>query len=239
MQNHTVVSRGEWIAARKALLAKEKEFTRRRDELSKARRELPWERVENEYLFDGPDGKETLAQLFDNRHQLIVYHFMFDPAWETGCKSCSFWADNIDPNVVHLKHRDITPVAVSRAPYPKLAAFRARMGWRFKWVSSFGCDFNYDYYVSFTPEAIASGNSSYNYRPRPQTDKVLELPGISVFFKDDSGEVFHTYSCYARGLDMMNAAYHYLDLVPKGRDEVDAHRQAWVRYRDSYEDGVR
>jgi predicted dithiol-disulfide oxidoreductase (DUF899 family) len=239
MQNHTVVSRGEWIAARKTLLAKEKEFTRSRDELSKARRELPWERVEKEYLFDGPDGKETLAQLFDNRRQLIVYHFMFDPAWETGCKSCSFWADNIDPNVVHLKHRDITPVVVSRAPYPKLAAFRARMGWRSKWMSSFGSDFNYDYYVSFTPEAIASGNASYNYRPRPQTDKLLELPGISVFFKDDSGQVFHTYSCYARGLDMMNAAYHYLDLVPKGRDEVDAHPQAWVRYRDSYEDNVR
>jgi predicted dithiol-disulfide oxidoreductase (DUF899 family) len=239
MQNHTVVSRGEWIAARKALLAKEKEFTRQRDELSRARRELPWERVEKEYLFDGPDGKETLAQLFDNRHQLIVYHFMFDPAWETGCKSCSFWADNIDPNVVHLKHRDITPVVVSRAPYPKLAAFRARMGWRFKWVSSFGSDFNYDYNVSFTPEAIASGDASYNYRQRPQTDKLFELPGISVFFKDDSGQVFHTYSCYARGLDMMNAAYHYLDLAPKGRDEVDARPQAWVRYRDSYEDGVR
>jgi predicted dithiol-disulfide oxidoreductase (DUF899 family) len=239
MQNHTVVSRREWIAARKALLAKEKEFTRWRDELSKARRELPWVRVEKEYLFDGPDGNETLAQLFDNRHQLIVYHFMFDPTWETGCKSCSFWADNIDPNVVHLKHRDITPVVVSRAPYPKLAAFRARMGWRFKWVSSFGNDFNYDYHVSFAPEAIASGNASYNYRPRPLTDKLLELPGISVFFKVDSGQMFHTYSCYARGLDMMNAAYHYLDLVPKGRDEVDAHPQAWVRYRDSYEDSAR
>jgi predicted dithiol-disulfide oxidoreductase (DUF899 family) len=238
MQSHTVVSPREWIAARKALLAKEKAFTRQRDELSKARRELPWEQVEKEYLFDGPDGKETLAQLFENRHQLIVYHFMFDPAWENGCKSCSFWVDNIDPNVVHLKHRDITPVVVSRAPPAKLAAFRERMGWHFKWVSSFGSDFNYDYHVSFTPESIANGNVTYNYCPCPQTGTMLERPGISVFFKDDSGLVFHTYSCYARGLDMMNVAYHYLDLVPKGRDEACS-PQAWVRYHDSYEDGVR
>lgn len=238
MQSHTVVSRREWIAARKVLLAKEKEFTRQRDELSRARRELPWEQVEKEYLFDGPDGKETLAQLFENRHQLIVFHFMFDPASEAGCKHCSFWADNLDPNVVHLKHRDITPVVVSRAPLAKLATFRERMGWRFKWVSSFGSDFNYDYHVSFTLESIANGNASYNYSPPPQIDTGLERTGISVFFKDDSGHVFHTYSCYARGLDMMNVAYHYLDLVPKGRDEADS-PQAWVRYHDSYEDGVR
>jgi predicted dithiol-disulfide oxidoreductase (DUF899 family) len=240
MRDHRVVSHKEWIEARKALLAKEKEFTRQREQLSQARRGLPWERVEKNYAFDGPTGKETLAQLFENRTQLIVFHFMFDPDWETGCKHCSFWADSLDPNVVHLKHRDVTPVVISRALLAKLETFRKRMGWRFKWLSSFGSDFNYDYQVSFTPEAIASGNASYNYRNRPQSDKMLDLTGISVFYKDDSGDLFHTYSCFARGVDMMNSAYHYLDLVPKGRDEANLQfNQAWVRLHDSYEDGVR
>jgi predicted dithiol-disulfide oxidoreductase (DUF899 family) len=240
MRDHRVVSHKEWIEARKALLAKEKELTQQREQLSQARRDLPWERIEKNYVFDGPNGKETLAQLFEDRRQLIVFHFMFDPDWEAGCKHCSFWADSLDPNVVHLKHRDVTPVVISRAPLAKLEGFRRRMGWRFKWLSSFGNDFNYDYQVSFTPEAIASGNASYNYRNRPQSDRMLDLTGISVFYKDDSGDLFHTYSCFARGVDMMNSAYHYLDLVPKGRDEANLQfNQAWVRLHDSYEDGVR
>jgi len=239
MQNNPVVSHAEWIEARKALLAKEKQLTQAREELSRARRDLPWERVEKSYEFDGPQGRETLAQLFDSRSQLLVYHFMFDPDWQAGCKSCSFWADSLDRNVVHLKHRDVTPVVISRAPFAKLDAFRNRMGWSFKWVSTGGNDFNYDFNVSFTSEDIANGAASYNYVKRPATDKLLDLPGISVFYKDGGGDIFHTYSCYARGIDMMNVAYQYLDLVPKGRDESGPHAQAWVRYRDSYDDGVR
>ena len=234
MESHKVVSREEWTAARQELLAKEKEFTRRRDELSRARRALPWERVEKPYLFDGPDGKESLAQLFGGKSQLVVYHLMFDPSWEEACKSCSFWADNFERNVVHLAARDVALIAVSRAPLAKLEAFKRRMGWSFKWVSSGGNDFNQDYQVSATPEEAARGEYYYNYTR--QKGEFGERPGISVFFKDPGGAVFHTYSCYARGLDMMNAAYHYLDLVPKGRDEADQkpHPMAWVRYRDRY-----
>jgi predicted dithiol-disulfide oxidoreductase (DUF899 family) len=229
---HKVVSREEWTAARKELLHEEKEFTRLRDELSQRRRDLPWVRVDKQYTFEGPNGRETLPQLFDGRSQLVVYHFMFGPDWEAPCKSCSFWADNFERNVVHLQNRDVTMIAVSRAPFDRLEAFKRRLGWTFRWVSSAGSDFNYDYQVSFTPDEIAKGEAYYNYAK--QKDSLSDHPGISVFCKDSSATVFHTYSCYARGLDMMNAAYHYLDLVPKGRDEAD-HPMAWLRYRDSYE----
>jgi predicted dithiol-disulfide oxidoreductase (DUF899 family) len=227
--NHHVVGHEAWIAARQKLLVQEKEFTRARDTLSQARRDLPWEQVTKDYSFDGPAGRETLAQLFAGRSQLVVYHFMFAPEQETPCKSCSFWADNLDGIVVHLAQRDVTLIAISRAPLAKLEGFKRRMGWRFKWVSSGGNDFNYDLGVSFAPDAK---DAVYNYRPK--TNGMADLPGISVFHKDAAGAVFHTYSCYSRGLDMMNVAYHYLDLVPKGRDEHGPHAMAWVRYHDSY-----
>jgi predicted dithiol-disulfide oxidoreductase (DUF899 family) len=232
MEAHKVVSRDEWLDARKHLLADEKEFTKARDRLSRARRELPWVRVDKTYTFDGPNGKETLADLFEGRSQLVIYHFMYGPEMEAACKSCSFWADNFERTVVHLNARDVTMIAVSRSPFARLDAFRQRMGWTFKWVSSAETDFNFDYHVSFTREQIAKGETYYNFAP--SSTKMTELPGISVFHKDPAGAVFHTYSCYARGLDMMNAAYHYLDLVPKGRDEEGPHAMAWVRYRDSY-----
>jgi predicted dithiol-disulfide oxidoreductase (DUF899 family) len=235
MERHKVVSPEQWTEARKALLVREKEFTRLRDELSRARRELPWEPVDKQYVFEGPDGRETLAALFRDRSQLVVYHFMFDPGWDAGCKSCSFWADNFNGIVVHLDHRDVTMVAVARAPYDKLAAYKKRMGWDFKWVSSFGNDFNRDYHVAHTPEELAQKDAYYNYaRQRPYAS---EAPGISVFYKDADGTVFHTYSCYARGLDMLNGAYHYLDLVPKGRDEDSLpHHTDWLRRHDEYRD---
>lgn len=237
MESHTVVSKEEWIEARKQLLTKEKEFTRQRDELSRRRRDLPWERGDKQYVFEGPAGKETLSQLFAGKSQLLVYHFMFDPAWEAGCKSCSFWADNFNGIDVHLKHRDVSFLAISRAPFAKLKEYKRRMGWSFKWVSSFGTDFNYDYYVSFTPEEIATGTSFWNYAKQKAAGSEEQV-GISVFYTNQSGAVFHTYSCYARGVDMMNGAYHYLDLTPKGRDEADQKRysQAWVRRHDEYED---
>jgi predicted dithiol-disulfide oxidoreductase (DUF899 family) len=235
MQNHRVATRAEWIDARKELLAEEKAFTRLRDELSRRRRDLPWVLVDKQYLFEGADSKETLPQLFDGRSQLIVYHFMFDPSWEAGCKSCSFWADNYNGIIVHLNHRDVSLVAVSKAPLDKLAAYKKRMGWGFKWVSSTGTDFNRDYHVSHTPEELAQGEAYYNYtRQKPYAS---EAPGISVFFKDPSGAVFHVYSCYARGLDMLNGAYHLLDLVPKGRDEDSLpFHSAWLRRHDEYPD---
>jgi predicted dithiol-disulfide oxidoreductase (DUF899 family) len=232
IENHAVVSRDEWLRARKQLLLKEKEFTRLRDQLSQQRRDLPWVKVQQKYVFDGPDGKETLAELFEGNSQLIVYHFMFDPAWEAGCKSCSFWADNFNGIDIHLKHRDTSFLAISRAPYEKLAAYKQRLGWSFKWVSSFGNSFNYDFYASFTPEEVASGGW-YNYEKiKPWGTDVV---GISVFCKDEKGEVFHTYSCYSRGVDMLNGAYHYLDLTPKGRDEDGLpYTQSWVRIHDLY-----
>ena len=232
--NHEVVSSEEWGAARRQLLAKEKQFTRLRDELSRERRDLPWERVDKSYVFEGPSGKETLSDLFAGRSQLIVYHFMFPTSWEEGCPSCSFWADNFDGIIVHLNQRDVSMVAISRAPFPKLAAFQRRMGWTFKWLSSFDSDFNRDYRVSFTEAERAGGTAEYNYAKH--SVPVTEMVGISVFAKDASGDVFHTYSCYSRGVDMLNGAYHYLDLVPKGRDEADQkpHAQAWVRHHDKY-----
>ena len=227
---HAIVNRNAWLEARKALLAKEKELTKARDALSKARRELPWERVEKRYVFDTPSGEKTLEQFFEGRSQLIVYHFMFGPDWKEGCKSCSFWADNFERNVVHLAHRDATLIAVSRAPIEKLSAYANRLGWSFKWVSSEKNDFNYDYNVSFDP---GRGEQTYNYAPK--TNDMTELPGISVFYRDEAGAIFHTYSAYARGLDMMNAAYHYMDLLPKGRDEEGTAPMAWLRRRDEYD----
>jgi len=230
---HRVVSPPDWLAARRELLAKEKEFNRLRDELSAARRSLPWERVEKDYVFDGPDGRERLAQVFAGRSQLVVYHFMFSPDWETPCKSCSWWADNFERNVVHLAHRDVTLVAISRAPLAKLEAFKGRMGWTFKWLSCAGNDFAYDYGASFRAEELAAGTVEYNYRPQKLSN--TDHTGISVFYRDEDA-IYHTYSCYSRGVDMMNAGYHYLDLVPKGRDEAGLpNRQAWVRYRDAYD----
>ena len=235
MEGHKVVSRDEWISARKQFLAKEKEFTRLRDQLSQQRRELPWERVDKQYVFEGPSGKETLADLFAGRSQLVIYHFMFGPDWEQGCPSCSFWADNFNGIITHLNHRDVTFAVISHAPLSRLEPFKKRMGWTFKWVSALATDFNQDFNVSFTPEQLAKGEASYNYATQKPPD--TESPGISVFYKDPSGNVFHTYSCYARGLDMLNGAYHYLDLVPKGRDESSLPRNmAWVRYHDKYQD---
>lgn len=231
---HSIVSREEWFAARKAVLLKEREFTRLRDQLSEERRALPWVKVEKSYTFDGPDGRENLKDLFGNRSQLIVYHFMFDPAWEQGCKSCSFWADNFNGIGVHLKHRDVTLIAVAKAPFAKLNAFHTRMGWSFKLVSSFENDFNRDYHVSFSEQERQSAQAFYNYRTG--ASPASEMPGLSVFHRDAGGAIFHTYSCYARGLDMVNGAYQFLDLVPKGRDEAGLPgTMAWVRHHDSYE----
>ena len=235
MQDHKVVPADEWLDARKELLAKEKEFTRLRDQLSQARRALPWEKVEKDYVFEGPNGKETLADLFDGRSQLIIYHFMYGPDWDEGCPSCSFWADNFNGIDVHLKHRDIAFLAVARAPLKVLDAYKKRMGWRFKWVSSLGTDFNFDFHVSFTPEEMEKGELNYNYETRGFPS--AEGPGISVFYKNEQGEVFHTYSCFSRGLDMLNGAYHYMDLAPKGRDEDDLpYSMAWLRRRDHHDD---
>lgn len=233
MTPNRIVSREEWQAARKQLLAKEKEFTRLRDQLSAARRTLPWVKVEKPYAFETPEGRNTLADLFAGRSQLIVYHFMLGPGWGEGCKSCSFVADHIDGAVPHLAQRDVTLLAASRAPLAEIAAFKRRMGWRFAWVSSFGSDFNYDYDVSSHPEDLARGTATYNYEPRDGT--MEELPGASVFSRDASGTIFHTYSCYARGLDILVGTYNWLDLAPKGRDE-DAlpWPMAWVNYHDRY-----
>jgi len=233
MDNHKIVSQEEWTAARVELLGREKELTRMRDELARQRRELPWVRVDKEYLFDAPDGKQTLADLFDGRTQLLVYHFMFDPTWTEGCKSCSFWADNYNDVIPHLAERDVTMVTVSRAPLPTLEAFKQRMEWRFKWVSSLGSDFNRDFQVSFTPEEL-QGDVWYNYAMGKFPER--EAPGASVFYRDGEGRIYHTYSCYARGLDAMNGAYQWLDLVPKGRDEAGLpYTMAWLRHHDRYE----
>jgi len=233
MESHRVVSRDQWIEERTALLVREKEFTRLRDRLSRERRELPSVHVDKEYVFEGGNGKQSLSKLFAGRQQLIVYHLMFDPSWEEACSRCSFWADNFNGILVHLKQRDVDLVAISRAPFAKLAAFQKRMGWSFNWVSSFGNDFNHDYGVSFEPEQLTQGEVIYNYAPVKTS--MTKRPGISVFYKDPAGTIFHTYSCYARGLDMLNVAYHYLDLTPKGRDEEGLpFPMAWVRFHDAY-----
>ena len=235
MTDHKVVSREQWLVARKEHLAKEKEFTRLRDQLSRERRELPWVKVETEYVFDGPGGKLSLADMFEGRSQLIIYHFMFGPEWQEGCPSCSFWADNFNGVGIHLNHRDINMVAVSRAPLEKLDAYKKRMGWIFPWYSSYGSDFNYDYQASYTPEEMSQDGIFYNYEVRKFPSE--ETPGISVFYKDEQGEIFHTYSCYSRGLDMLNGAYHHMDLVAKGRDEDELPQSmAWLSRHDQYSD---
>ncbi len=233
LDNHQIVSKNEWIEARKVLLQKEKEFTKLRDQLNQQRRDLPWVAVDKEYVFDGPNGKETLSDLFDGRSQLIVYHFMYDPNWDVGCPSCSFWADNFNNITVHLNQRDVTMIAVSRAPYNKIDAYKKRLGWDFEWVSSFDTNFNRDYYVSFTSEELEKKECFYNFTIQDPT--VSELPGVSVFYKDQAGKIFHTYSAYSRGIDILNNTYNYLDLVPKGRDE-DGYEfsMEWVRRHDEY-----
>jgi predicted dithiol-disulfide oxidoreductase (DUF899 family) len=234
IMQHKVVSRDEWIAARKAHLANEKAFTKARDRLSAERRALPWVKVEKNYLFDTPEGKKGLGDLFDGRSQLIVYHFMLGPEWGEGCPSCSYLADHFDGAALHLAHRDVSLLAVSRAPLPEIAAYKKRMGWRFPWVSSYGNDFNYDFHVSFRREH-KEGEVYYNYEMGDfESD---EMPGVSVFIKDASGAIFHTYSAYARGLDILVGTYNFLDLVPKGRDEAELPwSMAWVRRHDDYDD---
>jgi predicted dithiol-disulfide oxidoreductase (DUF899 family) len=233
LTEHEVVTHDEWSEARRALLIKEKELTRLRDELSRERRRLPWERVEKEYVFEGPHGKETLDGLFDGRSQLVVYHFMFDPGdeWNEACKHCSFWADNFNPVIVHLNSRDVTMVAVSRAQLDKISRYQRRMGWSFKWLSSYGSDFNYDFGVSFAADELDTPAYNFGTIVPGRADR----EGISVFVKDDAGQVFRAYSTYARGIDMLNTAYHYLDLVPKGRGEEGQSPQYWVRRHDEYE----
>jgi len=233
MNPSKIVSKAEWLVARKDLLTREKELTRLRDELSRHRRELPWVKIEKEYVFDGPGGKETLSDLFEGRSQLIVYHFMLGPGWEEGCKSCSYLADHFDGANWHLPHRDVTLVVVSRAPLSELMPYKKRMGWRFKWVSSHGSDFNFDYHVSFTKEEEKKNKVYYNYTEGEFLSD--ELPGLSVFYKDQDGDIFHTYSTYARGLDSLVGAYNFLDLVPKGRDEDPDSTMSWVRRHDQYD----
>lgn len=228
---HKVVSSEKWLAARKKLLVKEKAFTRLADKLARERRALPWEAVTKDYVFEGPNGRETLSRLFDGRSQLVVYHFMFVPDWDAGCPHCSRWADNFNGIIVHLNQRDVAMVAVSRAPYAKLAAYRQRMGWSFKWVSSSGTDFNFDYHVSFTPDELKKGKAFYNFKL--QNPGVADREGVSVFARDAKGGIFRTYSTFARGIEALNLDYKYLDVVPKGRDE-GGRGPFWVRRHDEY-----
>jgi predicted dithiol-disulfide oxidoreductase (DUF899 family) len=238
MEPHKVVSHDEWIAARKAYLAEEKAFSRARDALARKRRELPWEKVQKNYMFDTAHGKQSLGDLFGGKSQLIVYHFMLGPGWEAGCQSCSFLADHFDGSVVHLAQRDVAFVVVSRAPLSEIEAFQRRMGWRFKWVSAFGSEFNSDYQVSFTAEEKTGGKVFYNYEFIASFPSE-ERPGASVFCKNPAGEIFHTYSTYGRGLDILIGTYNFLDLAPKGRDEDGlAWSMAWVRHHDRYEGAV-
>jgi predicted dithiol-disulfide oxidoreductase (DUF899 family) len=234
---HKVVSREEWLAARTTLLAKEKEFTRLRDELTEHRRALPWVKLEKTYEFDGPDGKETLASLFDGRSQLVVKHFMLGPDWSEGCVGCSFEVDQTQGALLHIQHHDVSYAVVSRAPFPKIEAFRKRMGWPIKWVSSYGNNFNYDFHVSFTPEEIASGTAFYNYSPGAHV--IDEMSGRSVFYKNEAGEIFHTYSSFARGGEMFLNSYAFLDITPKGRNEtINGNLTDWVRHHDRYGDSA-
>ncbi|MFH0129444.1 DUF899 domain-containing protein [Variovorax sp. VaC1] len=236
LKNHPVVSKDRWLAQRKALLAREKELTHLRDQIARERRALPWTRVEKNYVFDAPEGRRALADLFDGRRQLLVQHFMLGPDWEQGCPSCSFMADHIEGMRLHLAHRDTALLVVSRAPLAEIERFRQRMGWQFKWVSAHDSDFNYDYAVSFKPQEWAEGKGEvfYNYSVRPFPAQ--EAPGISVFYKDDAGEIFHTYSTYERGVEVMMGTYNLVDLTPKGRDEHNPlYPMDWVRHHDRYE----
>jgi predicted dithiol-disulfide oxidoreductase (DUF899 family) len=231
-KHHPVVPRSKWIAARKRLLANEKAFSRQRERLAEARRALPWVEVAKEYVFETPDGKETLSDLFAGRSQLVIYHFMYDPREKDPCAHCSFWADHFDPVVAHLNHRDVTILAVSRAQVKKLEKRKRRMGWKFKWVSSGKSGFNYDFHVSFTDAQLRQGYVDYNYQITEARSR--DYPGISIFYKDERGSIYHTYSCFARGIDMVNTTYQFLDLVPKGRDEDPDRPQSWVRLHDEY-----
>ena len=234
MPDNKIVLRDNWLEARKALLASEKEFTRLRDELTKKRQQLPWVKIDKEYVFEGVDGKESLADLFAGRKQLLIYHFMFGPDWEEGCPSCSFWADNYNGIDLHLAQRDTTLLAISNTSFEKIDAYRKRMGWTFKWVSSLGSEFNRDFNVTFTQDEMDSGKMYYNYHMTQFPSS--EGPGISVLYRGESSDIFHTYSCYARGLDMLNGAYHMLDLTPIGRNETGKGNMYWLRRRDQYED---
>ncbi len=226
--NHPVVSREEWLLARTQLLQKEKEFTQAREAMAEARRSLPWVKIEKDYIFQSSQGPVNLNSLFGGCSQLLIYHFMFGPDWEVGCKSCSFWADNFDNAVVHLQQRDVQLVAVSRAPLEKLHQFRSRMNWSFPWYSSLENDFNFDFHVSFPQQQ----EGYYNYQTRAVGE---EMPGLSAFYKDASNQVFHTYSRYSRGLDLVNGTYHWLDMSPLGRDEKELpYAQAWVKLKDEY-----
>jgi predicted dithiol-disulfide oxidoreductase (DUF899 family) len=234
MTPHTIVSRDQWLEARRDLLAAEKDLTRRSDLVEQLRRQLPWVRVEQGYVFEGPNGREALADLFEGRSQLIVQHFMLTPGAAEGCPSCSYMADHVDGMTAHLAQRDVTFVAISRAPFVEIERFRRRMGWKFKWFSSYGTSFNYDFGVSFTPQEVAKGTLPYNYGTWPYAFE--EWPGISVFWKDDAGDVFHTYSTYGRGVEVMMGAYRMIDLTPKGRDEPEVfNKMEWVRHHDRYE----
>ncbi len=235
MQAHKTVSRAEWLDARRALLAKEKELLKAKDALRRETRELPWVKVDKDYVFEGPSGRETLSDLFAGRSQLIVKHFMLGPGWKEGCVGCSFGADQAEGSVIHLVNHDVMFVAVSRAPYPEIAAFHKRMGWRFKWVSSNGSDFNFDYHVSFTEADKAQNRSFYNFEAGPYIHD--ELPGYSVFYKDEGGDIFHTYSTFARGTELMGGVYGFLDVTPKGRNEPPGGNLSdWVRHHDKYEE---
>ncbi|MBO9557988.1 MAG: DUF899 domain-containing protein [Caulobacter sp.] len=234
MTNHKVASREEWLEARKALLVHEKEETRLRDRNAAERLALPWVKIDKTYTFDTPAGRKTLDQLFAGRSQLVVYHFMLPPEWETGCPGCSFLVDHLDGALPHLNHHDVTLVAVSRAPLDKIAAYKARMGWKFPWVSSFGGDFNYDFGVSFTPETIAAG-ATYNFEPAGADSN--EAPGLSAFYKDETGQVFHTYSSYGRGGEELIGTYMILDRAPLGRNE-SGNMGDWMRRHDEYEDAA-
>lgn len=236
--NHAIVSPDPWLAARLALLAREKQLTQLRDQIARERRALPWVRVEKDYVFEGLEGWRSLAELFEGRRQLLVQHFMLGPDWEQGCPSCSFMADHTDGMLPHLAQRDVTMVAISRAPLARIERFRQRMGWRFTWLSSHGSDFNFDFGVSFTPEEKAKNEVTYNYGTQPYGSD--ELPGISAFYLDDAGDVFHTYSTYGRGVEVMMGTYNLLDLAPKGRDERDVpNKMEWVRHHDRYEPAAR
>ena len=232
IEDHKVVSRKEWLAARKRLLAAEKKLSRQRDQLNRHRRDLPWVKVEKEYVFESPKGKRTLAELFGGKRQLIVYHFMFGPGWGEGCPHCSFWADHYDSVNLHLGQRDTALVAISRAPLKEITRFKTRMGWKFDWLSSNPTDFNFDFNVSFTPEQIRAGTAVYNYE-RLGMD-IDEREGVSAFYRDRKGDIYHTYSSYARGIDLLNTTYNFLDLTAKGRDEHADRPQDWVRYHDQY-----
>lgn len=236
MQPNKIVSREEWTAARRALLAKEKAFTKKRDALSALRRDLPWVRVDKDYMFEGSDGPESLSDLFEGRSQLIVYHFMFGPDWEEGCKSCSFMMDHTTPALVHIRDRGVAFAVVSRAPLAKLRPFQERMGWDLHWVSSNANDFNEDFGVSVSEARAEAGSYQYNYEP-DSSPAGTELPGLSVFVKDDEGRLLHTYSTYARGLDAFLGAYRFLDIVPGGRNEEGlSYPMEWIRHHDRYED---